>query len=408
MRQPLFVLRKTRLCQCGCQGYDTLQEILEVLSWSLGCLAKGLSPSARHDGSAWTEQDLQDRCQSGIAIPRAALLQVRGDWEWLEQCFRFRSVSSEAFRWMCNAVQRVPGPLNFHDFSREAAHRHTLITHEAYMEACVREGSPPSTLFHSPGFRIEHVTVDAMHSADLGTFADAIGSLFWLKITHKPWHRNNKAGLASLNADLEMYYAAHRDQNLTKLTPLSMPQILSNNPGYPFLKAKAAMTRHAAEFCLTLARRHQAGDAEGRPPYRFRARSRMEAQSDRHCDLLVELFEGLLEFTTSCSASPFVIEDNRNAMYKYLQALESLHCVWRQGVPVVVQSKLPFHVRPKTHACQHLVEEKIEAFGSPSSFWCYRDEDFIGAVKSICAKTKVPSTLEQRVIQKLRIWAALA
>ena len=190
MRQPLFVLRKTRLCQCGCQGYDTLQEILEVLSWSLGCLAKGLSPSARHDGSAWTEQDLQDRCQSGIAIPRAALLQVRGDWEWLEQCFRFRSVSSEAFCWMCNAVQRVPGPLNFHDFSREAAHRHTLITHEAYMEACMREGSPPATLFQSPGFRIEHVTVDAMHSADLGTFADAIGSLFWLEITHKPWHRN--------------------------------------------------------------------------------------------------------------------------------------------------------------------------------------------------------------------------
>ena len=50
---------------------------------------------------------------------------------------------------------------------------------------------------------------------------------------------------------------------------------------------------------------------------------------------------------------------------------------------------------------------KIEAFGSPSMFWCYRDEDFVGVMKSIASKTKHPATLEKRMIQKLRIWAAL-
>jgi hypothetical protein len=218
-----------------------------------------------------------------------------------------------------------------------------------------------------PGFRIEHLAVDAMHAADLGTFADAVGSLFWLEITNKSWHRNKKEGLVSLNNELNMYYAAHRDQKLTRITPLVATQILGKTPGYPFLKAKAAQCRHIAEFCLTLARRHQAGDAH-RGPYRFRARGRMGHQSETHGDLLVNLFEGFLGFTTASSASPFVIQDCRDAMYNYLQALEALNKLWRHGVPLGLRKKLPFHVRPKAHACQHLVEEKIESFGSPNAF----------------------------------------
>ena len=133
----------------------------------------------------------------------------------------------------------------------------------------------------------------------------------------------------------------------------------------------------------------------------------MGNQSETHGDLLVNLFEGFLEFTTASSASPFVTQDCRDAMYKYLQALEALNRLWRHGGPLDLRKKLPFHVRPKAHACQHLVEEKIESFGSPNAFWCYRDEDFIGAVKGIARKTKLPATLEYRVLQKLRIWAAL-
>ncbi len=52
---------------------------------------------------------------------------------------------------------------------------------------------------------------------------------------------------------------------------------------------------------------------------------------------------------------------------------------------------------------QHLVMDHISTFGSPAKFWCYRDEDFVGRVKRICAKTKMPSTLEVRVMQKLRV-----
>ena len=405
-RHPLFVLRKTRLCDCGCQGFHTLQELMDVLAWSMGCLARGQTPTCRHDGQDWTEEDRLARSPSGQPLPKAALLQLRGDWEWFESCFRVRSVSSESFCWMCNAVQKVPGPLNYHDFRPQAAHRNTLINHEDYMGQCAREGTEPSHVFRCPGLKIEHLAVDAMHSGDLGTFADAVGSLFWLEISHKGWHRNKRRGLESLNSDLNQYYLAHHDQNLSKLSPLVLSQILGKSPGFPFLKAKAAQVRHAAEFCLSLAKRHQAGD-QHRPAYEFKRNSRMHPHTARHLELLVSLFEGFLGFTMSCSATPFVTEDCRKAMYQYLQSLEALHKLWRLGVPVALQRPLPFHLRPKAHACQHLVEEKIEAFGSPNQFWCYRDEDFIGTVKGIAHKTKHPATLEQRVIEKLRIWAAL-
>jgi hypothetical protein len=112
LRKPLFVLRKTRLCERGCQGFHTIQEIMDVVAWSMQCLLDGVTPSCRHDGSAWTRQDRQHRLPSGQAIPTACLLQIRGDWEWFEQCFRLRSVSSDSFCWMCEATQRTTDQTN--------------------------------------------------------------------------------------------------------------------------------------------------------------------------------------------------------------------------------------------------------------------------------------------------------
>ena len=181
LRQPLFVLRKSRMCACGCQGFHTFQELLAVLAWSMQCLATGVSPALRHDGTPWSSADLQLRMPGGQTIPRAALLQIRGDWEFLVQAFLLRSFSSDSFCWMCNAVQITPGPLHFSDFRPEAAHRATLIDHPAYFQACARERRQPSNLFQCPGTLIDHIAVDGMHAGDLGTFADAVGSLLWLE-----------------------------------------------------------------------------------------------------------------------------------------------------------------------------------------------------------------------------------
>ena len=208
-RQPLFVLRKERLCKCSCLGFHTFQDLMAVLAWSMGCLARGETPTCRHDGSPWSAADLQKRVPGGLTIPRAALLQVRGDWEWLEQCFRLRSVNSDLFCWMCDASQKTIGPMHYHDFRPEAAHRQSVLSHEQYLQRCAHEQSQPSYLFRCPGFKLDFLTVDAMHAGDLGTFQDAMGSLFHIEITHRPWYRNRRIGLKELNNNLT-FSTVHR------------------------------------------------------------------------------------------------------------------------------------------------------------------------------------------------------
>ena len=93
----------------------------------------------------------------------------------------------------------------------------------------------------------------------------------------------------------------------------------------------------------------------------------------------------------------------------FLRSILKLHNLWREGVASgsVEMKSCPFALRQKSHMLQHLIEEHVAVFGSPTKFWCYRDEDFVGSIKDICSRTKHPSTLEARVLQKVRILEGL-
>ena len=168
------------------------------------------------------------------ALPVFALLQVRGDWEWLQQAFRFRHHGNESFCWQCAATKT--GEMCFHDFSLDAPHRNTLMTHSDYLASLVAEEAEPSNLWRSPGLLLQHVAVDVMHSGDLGCFQDAIGGLFWLECSCKSWHRTIAAGLAELNRELGYFYSANPGK--TKATPIVWTQIKSADPPYPTFKAR--------------------------------------------------------------------------------------------------------------------------------------------------------------------------
>jgi hypothetical protein len=48
LRQPLWVLRKDRMCDCGCSGYCTIQELMTVIAWSLAIkVANGTSTACK-------------------------------------------------------------------------------------------------------------------------------------------------------------------------------------------------------------------------------------------------------------------------------------------------------------------------------------------------------------------------
>ena len=404
IRFPLYVLRKSRCCTCGCSGYCTLQRIFEVIAWSCRSLMIGRTPSDNHLGDPFTEAQRACRLEPGSPLPAAALLQVRGDWESHINTFRLRTCRQEHFCWKCDATTS-DGVHCFRHFEEDAAYINTTIDHKTYLERCAAENQQPSHLFRCPGLTIDHIMIDTMHAADLGAFGDCLGSLFYLEVSNKSWHRTNEAGLESLNRSLNRYYDLNKHKGLTRATPLSMSQIMSKSLGYPFLKAKATEARHLAEFAVWLAMKHMYGD-ESRRPFCFSDGGRMAGRTEEHLAALVAMCQGMERYERSLRSEPFDGETCKTAMLQFLASLDILNRLWRRGREE--ETGLPFVVRPKCHMLWHVVVHQIPRAGNPAESWCYRDESYVGDVKRICSKTRHPRTLEAMVLLKMRILQGLA
>ena len=94
-------------------------------------------------------------------------------------------------------------------------------------------------------------------------------------------------------------------------------------------------------------------------------------------------------------------------MLGFLQSMASLNRMHREGVPEGERAALPWKLRPKAHMLQHLVCDQLRLWGSPSGFWCYGDEDYVGAIKAIAGKTRHPRALELRICEKLMLSVGL-
>ena len=265
--------------------------------------------------------------------------------------------------------------------------------------------SEPSTLFAAPGFDLKYVAIDSMHAGDLGIFQDAIGSLMWIEVYNKQYHGSKNKGVVGLRALLANYYSANRERGYSQFMP-TIQQIVSKTLKYPCLKAKAAETRHLANFCVLLANAHRHGGF-GRPTFRFRATHFLSGREDAHSGHLCNVFQGLADYHAACAAEPFVKDDCTRSMYRFLQSFKELHDMWRDGRSLMEQTVAPFHMRPKAHMLHHLVEDQLKLWGSPIRSWCYRDEDFVGSVKKIASKSKNPHTLESRLNEKLQLLGGL-
>ena len=104
-RHPLFVIPKAALCKCQdmCGGFHTYQAVFAVIAWSFRCMVDGHAPGTRHDDSPWSAHDRESRLARGVQLPCFALCQIRGDWAWYIEAFRFRSTSSCKFCFLCDA-----------------------------------------------------------------------------------------------------------------------------------------------------------------------------------------------------------------------------------------------------------------------------------------------------------------
>ena len=90
VRHTIAVLRKSRICKCGCLGWCSIHVIMVWLRWMFEVLAEGVHPSERHDKCEWFENDARCAALAGHPLGfKAVLCQIRGDWSEFSHTFGF-------------------------------------------------------------------------------------------------------------------------------------------------------------------------------------------------------------------------------------------------------------------------------------------------------------------------------
>ena len=81
-RHLVAMVRKSRICRCGCRGWCTLWPIFSWLRWSFTALATGVFPSGRPDRPEWDPStDGERSAQAGMPLSCVgAIVAIKGDW----------------------------------------------------------------------------------------------------------------------------------------------------------------------------------------------------------------------------------------------------------------------------------------------------------------------------------------
>ena len=94
-RHLCCVLKKSRLCQCGCRGWCTLFVIFSWLNWSLVHCATGENPNTQWDGSAFTDHIRLGLVGTSLLFS-ACLCAIKGDWLEFTSSFAFSNWATKA------------------------------------------------------------------------------------------------------------------------------------------------------------------------------------------------------------------------------------------------------------------------------------------------------------------------
>ena len=198
-----------------CLTHDTLDDILEIVSWSLRCLAEGHMPNCRHDGGAWTKSDAQRKKKANKPIPTAALVELRGDWAFYKAVLRLPQFNElDGMCWRCSCT-----PSTWRDCSAGAPWRDSTLNHWQFLQRLNRQGRTCCPIFSAPYFLISIVAIDWLHTVDKGTAADYLGNLMWMIVERLP-QSARKARVGALFQDILQYYRTYPcDSQLQDLTP---------------------------------------------------------------------------------------------------------------------------------------------------------------------------------------------
>ena len=229
------IVRKTDLTP------ETLDTLWTVFAWSMNALLTGVAPEEDWDGRALASGG--EYIAGGF---RGALVQVRGDWEFNCQIFKFPYWhESSMMCWQCRASNTIL-ELLWSDAGPAAGWRRTRWSHAEYVEHLrARSQKVPILLSLVIGLTLSCVMVDVLHTIDLGLAAHDIGNVFWRCVTLKVFGAaTNGTNAHRLGQELNSWYNSVKEKSKLQ-GKLTIARIRTER-GWPKLKCKGAAARHLA------------------------------------------------------------------------------------------------------------------------------------------------------------------
>jgi hypothetical protein len=243
LRVPFTSLQRRHLAK-----HITYNAVLEILKWSLNCLAMGVNPQCRHDNSPWLPSD-SSRSKMGLESHiKALLVEIRADWDALKQVFQFPQHNELAgICWKCTAT-----PATFRDCTSQAAWRTERVSPEQFNFGLMSCGYSPCPLFSAPGVSCKIVVVDWLHACDLGIGADIQGNVLNELLAFMPGS-NVSSRVSALWQEIQQEYKTQGTKN--KLETFTVLSFLQPKKA-PKLRGKASVIRGLVPVLDCIVQRH--------------------------------------------------------------------------------------------------------------------------------------------------------
>lgn len=370
---------KKDLCDCGCSGRCTIDSILEMFRWCMLSLLVGKYPAKRHDNTDWQKTDKirSQKAKQELGIV-GGLFEFRGDWMMFKQVLGIKGWASSQVCWRCFANKT---DIPYWDPSLGSKWSKMRKSFADFSREILDAGHQLSPLFSIPGFGVKNICIDVLHALDLGLSQDIVGNVLYESLGPYAIGRNKTLQLEDLMRKLKNHYSRMKTNN--RIDKLTMDMIRKTGKA-PKLRARGAETRYIIPFALEI------------------AIAMVAANVGEHWRKTHACVSALMDFSMCLGLQPFPLEKAKDALMNACSHYVDL------AVKALRQNKNAWRMKPKIHLVMELALFQMDELSDPMTYWCYKDENFVGLVADIGAIRGgggSAATSPKRIVERMRVLA---
>ena len=376
----LCCLTKRSICDCGCHGRHTFDQLFAVISWSFRACLAGEHPAFDHTGAAWPIGSARARLAGQRLRVRGALIRFLGDWAWIKQSLGLRGWRGEGtdrqICWLCPAS--LQGACPCYDFRSNADWVQSLTTMAQYWTATRFQDVFVSTLWSIPGMTILNVEPDFMHCSCLGIVQYLNGNVLWELFVQAGGTRTNWKGACGQLMGMIRTAAKelHMDPPISQLT-IGM---IRGKRG-PKAKLKAAEGRYLLKVLVYIL------------PNYYSCETDHELLRFRSASFLKRVYDELDHWQDGGESTRRLEDLGRRHLLLYAELSNEAE--------LASEGALEWRLFPKHHLFAHCTRGQLT---NPKSTWAYRLEGEIGKCVEIAAGCNVlhmQTMFIRRIIQTM-------